>query len=61
MDPTTIYGLKNFSGDLKKKDLRDSSLYNIYKGLPPGPISNPSKNPTFAAAQPEEQIFVFCS
>ena len=45
MDSTTIYGLKNFSGDLKKKDLRDSSLYNTYmhKGLPPGPISNPSK------------------
>ena len=33
--PTTIYGLKNFSGDLKKR-FRDSSLYNTYmhKGLP---------------------------
>ena len=61
MDSTTIYGLKNFSGDLKKKDLRDSSLYNTYmhKGLPPGPISNPSKNSIFAAAQPEEHNFLY--
>ncbi len=61
MDSTTIYGLKNFSGDLKKKDLRDSSLYNTYmhKGLPPGPISNPSKNSIFAAAQPEEHNYLY--
>ena len=30
MDSTTIYGLKDFNGNLKKKDLRDSSLYNSY-------------------------------
>ena len=61
MDSTTIYGLKNFSGNLKKKDLRDSSLYNTYmhKGLPPGPISNPSKNSIFAAAQPEEHNYLY--
>ncbi len=61
MDSTTIYGLKDFNGDLKKKDLRDSSLYNtyMYKGLPPGPISNPSKNSIFAAAQPEEHDYLY--
>ena len=61
MDSTTIYGLKNFNGNLKKKDLRDSSLYNTYmhKGLPPGPISNPSKNSIFAAAQPEEHDYLY--
>ena len=61
MDSTTIYGLKDFNGDLKKKDLRDSSLYNTYmhKGLPPGPISNPSKNSIFAAAQPEEHEYLY--
>ena len=61
MDSTTIYGLKNFSGDLKKKDLKDSSLYNTYmhKGLPPGPISNPSKNSIFAASQPEEHNYLY--
>ena len=61
MDSTTIYGLKDFNGDLKKKDLKDSSLYNTYmhKGLPPGPISNPSKNSIFAAAQPEEHDYLY--
>tara|TARA_B100001564_G_scaffold259916_1_gene221646 strand:+ start:1334 stop:2200 length:867 start_codon:yes stop_codon:yes gene_type:complete len=61
MDSTTIYGLKNFSGDLKKKHLKDSSLYNTYmhKGLPPGPISNPSKNSIFAASQPEEHNYLY--
>ena len=61
MDSTTIYGLKDFNGNLKKKDLRDSSLYNtyMYKGLPPGPISNPSKNSIFAASQPEEHNYLY--
>ena len=61
MDSTTIYGLKNFNGNLKKKDLKDSSLYNTYmhKGLPPGPISNPSKNSIFAAAKPEEHDYLY--
>ncbi len=61
MDSTTIYGLKDFNGDLKKKDLSDSSLYNtyMYKGLPPGPISNPSRNSIFAAGQPEEHDFLY--
>ena len=61
MDSTTIYGLKDFNGNIKKKDLRDSSLYNTYmhKGLPPGPISNPSKNSIFAAAQPEEHDYLY--
>ena len=61
MDSTTIYGLKDFNGNLKKKDLRDSSLYNTYmhKGLPPGPISNPSKNSIFSAAQPEEHDYLY--
>ena len=61
MDSTTIYGLKDFNGNLKKKDLKDSSLYNTYmhKGLPPGPISNPSRNSIFAAAQPEEHDYLY--
>ena len=61
MDSTTIYGLKDFNGNLKKKDLRDSSLYNtyMYKGLPPGPISNPSKNSILAAAQPQEHDYLY--
>ena len=43
-DPTVIYGLgKRFDGNLRRKDLKDSSPYNTYRyrGMPPGPICNP--------------------
>ncbi|HEU4683573.1 MAG TPA: endolytic transglycosylase MltG [Nitrospira sp.] len=42
-DPTVIYGLTSFDGNIRKKDLSSPSPYNTYKvtGLPPGPISNP--------------------
>jgi len=61
MDSTTIYGLKNFDGNLKKKNLKDSSLYNTYmhKGLPPGPISNPSLSSLIAAGQPEMHEYLY--
>ena len=61
IDSTTIYGLKNFNGDLKKHHLRDTSLYNTYmhKGLPPGPISNPSFNSLIAAGQPSSHDFFY--
>ena len=42
-DPTVIYGLPAFDGNLRKKDLSNPSPYNTYRvqGLPPGPIANP--------------------
>jgi UPF0755 protein len=42
-DPTVIYGLPAFDGNLHKKDLSNPSPYNTYRvrGLPPGPIANP--------------------
>ena len=42
-DPTVIYGLKSFTGNLKRKDLAHPSPYNTYlnRGLPPGPIASP--------------------
>lgn len=43
-DPTVIYGLgSGFNGNLRKKDLRESGLYNTYmnQGLPPTPICMP--------------------
>ena len=55
-DPTIIYGLMEspagFDGDIKTKDLRDTSnLYNTYvnEGLPPGPITNFGRNALEAA------------
>jgi hypothetical protein len=42
-DPTVIYGLPNYDGNIHKKDLLNPSPYNTYRiaGLPPGPIANP--------------------
>ena len=42
-DPTTIYGIKNFNGNLTKADLRRWTPYNTYAipALPVGPICNP--------------------
>src|SRR5262249_57717481 len=42
-DPTVIYGLPNFDGNLRKKDLSSPSPYNTYPSarLPPPPIPNP--------------------
>jgi len=42
-DPTVIYGLPNYDGNIHKKDLLSPSPYNTYRitGLPPGPIANP--------------------
>lgn len=53
-DPTVIYGLKNFDGNLTKKDLRKRTPYNTYriKGLPPGPICNPGLDSIQAALNP---------
>jgi UPF0755 protein len=42
-DPTVIYGLERFDGNIRKKDLDSPSPYNTYRvrGLPPGPIASP--------------------
>jgi peptidoglycan lytic transglycosylase G len=53
-DPTVIYGLPNFDGNLRKKDLSSPSPYNTYRwaGLPPGPIANPGVQAIRAALYP---------
>ena len=53
-DPTVIYGIENFDGNLRRKDLRTATPYNTYiiPGLPPTPICNPGLNSIRAALQP---------
>ena len=53
-DPTVIYGLPNFDGNIHKKDLSSPSPYNTYRvaGLPPGPIANPGVQSIRAALYP---------
>ena len=61
MDPTVIYGLKKFEGNLTKKDLRSPHPYNTYlnPGLPPGPISNPGLSSLKAAVEPAEADYLY--
>ena len=42
-DPTVIYGIENFDGNLTRKHLTTITPYNTYKirGLPIGPHANP--------------------
>jgi UPF0755 protein len=60
-DPTVIYGLKNFSGDLTRKDLRSASIYNTYRiqGLPPAPICNPGLSSLKAALYPASVPYLY--
>ena len=55
-DPTVIYGLPAFDGNLHKKDLSSPSPYNTYRvqGLPPGPIANPGIQAIRATLYPSD-------
>lgn len=55
-DPTVIYGLDPFSGNLTKRDLQTPTPYNTYVifGLPPGPIANPGLRALRAALWPAD-------
>jgi len=60
-DPTVIYGIKNFDGNLTRKHLSTPSPYNTYlrKGLPPGPIANPGVASLEAALYPAETDYLY--
>lgn len=60
-DPTVIYGIKDFSGNLKRKDLSTHTPYNTYmiRGLPPGPIASPGRDSLMAVLSPENTDFLY--
>jgi UPF0755 protein len=60
-DPTVIYALPGFDGNLRKKDLSYDSPYNTYKypGLPPGPIASPGKESMQAALYPATTDYLY--
>ncbi|MDP6626047.1 MAG: endolytic transglycosylase MltG, partial [Nitrospinota bacterium] len=60
-DPTVIYAIRNFDGNLRKKDLRIDSPYNTYRyaGLPPGPIANPGLSSIKTAMQPAKANYLY--
>ncbi|MBW2575529.1 MAG: endolytic transglycosylase MltG, partial [Deltaproteobacteria bacterium] len=60
-DPTVIYGIKDFNGNLTRRDLAENTPYNTYriKRLPPGPIANAGINAIEAALYPADTRFIF--
>jgi UPF0755 protein len=60
-DPTVIYGIKNFNGNLTKEHLLRPTPYNTYLfvGLPPTPICNPGKDSILAALYPAPVPYLY--
>jgi UPF0755 protein len=60
-DPTVIYGMENFDGNLKKKDLTERTPYNTYviHGLTPGPIANPGLDSIKAVINPARTDYLY--
>ena len=61
-DPTVIYGIEDFDGNLRRVHLRDSSNpYNTYRipALPPGPIASPGEAALRAVLWPKPSPFLY--
>ena len=60
-DPTVIYGIKDFNGNLTKKDLARHTPYNTYviRGLPPGPIASPGRETIKAVLYPARTNYLY--
>jgi UPF0755 protein len=60
-DPTVIYGLGIFNGNLTRKNLETDTPYNTYRvnGLPPTPIANPGIESMLAALEPANADYLY--
>ncbi len=60
-DPTVIYGIKDYDGKIRKRDLLSHHPYNTYTiaGLPPGPISSVGIEAIRAALWPEKTNYLY--
>jgi len=61
-DPTVIYGIENFDGNLRRIHLQDdSNPYNTYqiRGIPPGPIASPGRDALQAVLQPADSAYLY--
>ena len=60
-DPTVIYGIKNFNGNLTKEDLLRPTPFNTYlrTGLPPSPICSPGRDSLLAALHPAPVSYLY--
>ena len=60
-DPTVIYGIPNFNGNLTRADLARPSPFNTYinPNLPPAPIANPGVKSIQAALNPAPVNYLY--
>jgi len=60
-DPTVIYDIEDFDGNLRREDLERRTPYNTYqrKGLPPGPICSPGLEAIKAALHPAPVNYLY--
>ncbi len=60
-DPTVIYGLKDFDGNLTRVHLQTDTPYNTYTrmGLPAGPICNPGTASIQAVLSPDSTPYLY--
>jgi UPF0755 protein len=61
-DPTTIYGIPGFDGNLRRRHLEDEkNPYNTYRipALPPGPIANPGLAALRAVVKPADSEYLY--
>ncbi len=60
-DPTIIYGLPNYDGNIRAADIKNPHSYNTYvhAGLPIGPISNPGKASLEAVLHPKGSDYLY--
>jgi UPF0755 protein len=55
-DPTIIYGLSAYDGNIRRRDIQDPHPWNTYVhvGLPPTPICSPGRDAMWAVLNPAE-------
>lgn len=60
-DPTVIYGIEDFDGNITRRHLNTVTPFNTYRirGLPPGPIANPGKMAIEAVLFPAQTDYLF--
>jgi UPF0755 protein len=61
-DPAVIYGIPDFDGNLRRRDLEnEDNPYNTYRilGLPPGPIASPGAASLRAVVSPAQTNYLY--
>lgn len=60
-DPTAVYHMAPFDGEITRRHLLTATPYNTYRieGLPPGPIANPGRDSLRAAINPARVDYLY--